>query len=1058
MQGKSLTLESHLSSFQDEDTVYQHLYDTWQIAKADLPKILRNIILSFPHYSRHDDSHSETILRRIEAILGEERIAKLHPTETWLILMSAYTHDIGMLVYHEDICNAWKSPEFMEYLEDILSDPSKEDLRKHAEFFIEGMTQESMPSDLPVRVKWEVIILTADYFRSKHPERSKQIIQNGDKKAFPINMDFSFNKFIPERLLELLGDIALLHGQPFDKIFGLHKMASGIGLPNDIIYPRRAAALLRLGDLLDMDNGRFDENAYCLYGEVPESTIYNREKHASLTHFLVTENRIEVAANCPTEGSFDAISRWMDWLETEIRDLSLRWNDIMPNDFGTAPTLIKPEIQLNGKFLKENSLRRFNFNNETIFELLEGANIYKDRLSCFRELIQNAVDASKIRFWHQIQSGAFDGEIKRKDGRENGKEYNELLPFDIPANEYTKFEIQVSIQYDPKRIGYNVSVEDHGIGISEERLEQMGQVAESWHSRKEQKDAMKEMPIWLRPTGEFGLGLQSVFQVTDELHCITYPENGTPKEIIFRSRANKGRISYQDCDSCSPWKTGTIFTFFISYDAFPLRWSLGDRVDVGINTSDPFLMEEKELKRYLKLFFLADRIKEDVGNQIFPVQVMAHIDGETYPEPHKKESYQKMQELKEAKRIGKGILVKFELENGKLLAYDPEHAIFFDLTLGFSASARYATSFTFKGMRVAFHYWKSIVRPYGASFHGNIEFSGFSAKEYLTLNRERFQEDKESEVYKWLDEDINLMLRFCYARMEDCKDENVIPAEEWLSFAGLYTFLLEKEPGLAKACEEKILRNINTDINAYQPDKEGSNTYRKETLPWKDCLRGIWNGEPFFVFDTQSMEVSMTEQRQTDAISRISERCNIRPETVHTRGAIGLLVNLQSFDLVNVYSDEEFQTCYIYECRLSGDPIRLPRIHGSLIRKMEKNLLAQQRMASMAYTTSTPEPCRCLALKNVPDLIWYSARRYFPCSSEFANIYCMITPFIEEDIDDISHGTSGEEAWKKIENREDFKKLVEHVQENSIEDNISEEDVRQAYRTWIKDIVAAVVT
>lgn len=1050
MQGNSLTLESHLASFQDKDKVYHHLYDTWQIAKADLPKILRNIMLSFPHYSRHDASHSETILRRIEAILGEDRITKLHPTETWLILMSAYTHDLGMLVYHEDICKAWKSQDFVEYLEDILSDPSKEDLRQHAEFFRKGVMNESMPSDWPVRVKWNVIILSADYFRSKHPERSRKIIQSGNKNECPIHMDFSFNRFIPERLIELLGDIAFLHGQPFDKIFGLHREASGIGLSNDIIYPRRVAVLLRLGDLLDMDNGRFDENAYCLYGEVPESTIYNQEKHASLTHFLVTENRIEVAANCPTEGSFDAISRWMDWLETEIRDLSLRWNDIMPNDFGTAPTLIKPEIKLKNKFLKENSIRRFNFSNETIFELLEGANIYKDRLSCFRELIQNAVDASKIRFWHQIQSGVFDGEIKWKDGRETENAYQDLLPFDIPANEYSKFEIHVSIQYDAERIGYKVSMEDHGIGISEERLEQMGQVAESWYSQKAQKNAMKKMPIWLRPTGEFGLGLQSVFQVTDELHCITYPENGTPKEIIFRSRANKGRISYQESDSCSPCKTGTIFTFFIPYDAFPLKWSFGDRVDIGINRSDPFLMEEKEFKPYLKLLSLANRIKEDVANNIFPVQVVASINDELYPERYDPVSYHALQN---ARIIDKGIIVKFELESGKLLAYDPERAIFFNLTLEFSPSARYATSFTFKGMRVEFPYWNRIVRPYGASFHGNIEFSGFSAREYLTLNRERFQENKKEEVYKWLDEDILLLLKFCYGQMKDCSDDNIIPTEEWLSFAGLYTFLLEKESGLVTECEEKILKNVNTGINAYQLDKEGSNTYRKEIIPLKDCLRGIWNGESFFVFETKSMEISMTEELQTNEISKISEQCHVRPRTVHIRNDICLFVNLRSFDLVNVYSDDGLN-CYVYECRLRGNSILLPRIHGNLIQELKKNLLEKKRMASIAYTTPDIETCRCLVLRDAPDLLWWSNRRCFPWSCEFANIYFMITPFIEDDIDDIKRGVSGEEAWKKIENREDFKKLVEHVRENSIEDNITEENVRQAYRTWIKDIVA----
>ena len=109
-----LTLESHLSSFQSLHPIYRHLYDTWQIAKADIPKILRNVMLVFPHYSRHDESHSEMIIKQIEAVLGSRRIEKLQPTETWLILMSAYTHDFGMLVRHDELCQEWKSPQFLE--------------------------------------------------------------------------------------------------------------------------------------------------------------------------------------------------------------------------------------------------------------------------------------------------------------------------------------------------------------------------------------------------------------------------------------------------------------------------------------------------------------------------------------------------------------------------------------------------------------------------------------------------------------------------------------------------------------------------------------------------------------------------------------------------------------------------------------------------------------------------------------------------------------------------------------------------------------------------------
>ena len=91
-----ITLEGHLASFSDVCDEYKQLNSTWSIGKRALTKIVSNISLIFPHYSLHDDSHAQSILRNIERVLGNERIKTLKPIETWLLLMSAYSHDIGI--------------------------------------------------------------------------------------------------------------------------------------------------------------------------------------------------------------------------------------------------------------------------------------------------------------------------------------------------------------------------------------------------------------------------------------------------------------------------------------------------------------------------------------------------------------------------------------------------------------------------------------------------------------------------------------------------------------------------------------------------------------------------------------------------------------------------------------------------------------------------------------------------------------------------------------------------------------------------------------------------
>lgn len=253
-----------------------------------------------------------------------------------------------------------------------------------------------------------------------------------------------------------------------------------MGLADDLVYPRRIAAMLRLGDLLDMDNHRFDSNAYLLNGKVPKSTTYHMEKEAALRHFLVNKNCIEASFDCPDEGSYEAASSWMTWLKQETENLALHWNDIVPDNFGSAPVLKTSKITLNGLSLKGDALRRFDFNSKSVFELMEGANIYKNQFSCLRELVQNAEDATKARFWEDIQSG----EIKLIHSIRNLKQ---LVPFDIAKEDYDKYKIQVNIAYDSVKKLYSISVRDRGIGITDKRLEQMEKVASSWQKRNENK-------------------------------------------------------------------------------------------------------------------------------------------------------------------------------------------------------------------------------------------------------------------------------------------------------------------------------------------------------------------------------------------------------------------------------------------------------------------------------------------------------------------------------------------------------------------------------------------
>lgn len=1050
-----LTLEEHLASFQDVNPVYKHLYATWMIAKADLPNILHNIVLSFPHYSRHDASHAETILRRIESILGNERILKLPPTETWLILMSAYTHDLGMLINDQELREIWKSEEFLSYLNEIKKERSSSDLVSYVSPFFEKNFFTSLPNDWPVQVKWDVIILSADYLRRYHPERSKDMLQNPDIRKRYFQMDFSFDHFINERLIFLLGEIAVLHGKPFSDILNLAKCASGLGTSNDFIYPRRIAALLRLGDLLDMDNGRFDENAYSLYGIVPKTTEAQREKHSSLRHFLVSESRIEVTADCPDEDSFIAASDWMTWLKNEIQNLALHWNEIMPENFGTAPTLIQPNIFLKGKKIEGDSLAEFNFDNQSLFEVFEGANIYKNPFSCIRELIQNAVDASKIRLWHQLRRGEYREEIGRR------KDLKNLKPWDIPNNIYKKFSITVELEYEREKKEYKIKVSDSGIGISNERLKQMSCIAKSTHENSVCKEEYELMPAWLRPTGAFGLGLQSVFRVTDALLCETLPEKEEPKKIIFRSQNKGGRISCQELMDNGSRGPGTDFSFFVRNErvtkgSFPLGGYFYNR----INSLDPFENDFLKSAEDSDLYYLLDCIASDVNTTLFPITIYHNFESMKKAILVYSGQYEKINNenfLKKRKKIpDTNILFDIDWNNECIQAYDCGCDIYFkfDFKKYNHFFGQRGLNYTFKGMNVDFGRWEQGI--YGIPtelLKGTIDFSGFPTKEYLTLNREHIRSNRIDEITNILQKDIHHILIYAMemanANSNKFDDTSLI----WYLFAWLYTYELESDDSdkLDKtALQECIKKRMTSSISAYQYDGGGFKSIEKIL---SDLYDNIWKKGYLYIFTSDNF---MYGQRENVAhiLDNIIKQTNKNqfPDDIiaYSYSSVRALLSLEKLHVKRVWTDsDENQTNCLYECSIDCN-YELPEYSDKFLAYVNKELLKRPRIVTIANKKYAN-----LAVKNYPSVLGFSEHSFHPLRIGSFYWKYAITPFNSDDISAITKNNREdvETYWKKIDERDDFLALVKYVKENNINENITEQSIKETYHEWYCDII-----
>lgn len=241
------------------------LRSQWEFDRQLVSDALQNVQRYFPHYSRHDASHSNTILVQIARVLGPACIDALSATDIWLLLEAAYLHDIGMVVTDEQVRAWWGTPGFKSFLAQLEhgSDPA---LKEAAQLLDGRDLLRDLGQTWPVEVSHALTLVIAEYARRQHSGNAERIIRD---PAQTIGLHSPRTGQIPPRLFGVLGRICSHHGRSFEDTMKLPLQETGIGM--DEAHPRFVACLLRLGDLLDLDTGRFCPVMVRSFGKLPAS-------------------------------------------------------------------------------------------------------------------------------------------------------------------------------------------------------------------------------------------------------------------------------------------------------------------------------------------------------------------------------------------------------------------------------------------------------------------------------------------------------------------------------------------------------------------------------------------------------------------------------------------------------------------------------------------------------------------------------------------------------------------------------------------------------------------
>ena len=656
----ALTIEKKLKAYSecpDHTERHEILWHEWNHNKRWLIQLQELILPSFPSYSRHDVSHSEAVIHNIEMLLGEKNIMELSATDCFVILHTVYIHDIGMCITHADREEILANTKFREYIESLAKETDSE-MGNYARVLLQECFKSPDPKDKDyvlkkkLEVYYAIIYLIAEHRRREHGEVSEKRMISWIDDPDKLGIGFSTID-IPSRLFYIIANCASTHTKwDFGEVLKLKQEDSGFAL--DYVHPRFVAVLLQLGDALDMDNNRFHPLTEEFLGRIPEQSTVHWNKHKAIKRLRITNEKISISADCKSQEELRVVRTECDGIESILKSATFYWSVIRPKESNAClPTLDKVELLLQGKPISKDLVKaQFEIPQEKAFNLLMGNNIYTDHNFVFlRELLQNAVDATKIQYFRDYQKKlrkTIGRKIKQSIDEQNAVvgDISAMTPSDIgrviePFDYQVKIELSIkkkcatsdNITYmdvtendikNPQKEGCEygvlVRVRDYGIGIDQNDIERISKIGSSYKSKMEET---KKMPRWLQPTGTFGIGLQSVFLVGKELVAYTHAYNSDPYEIHFypRQEGKRGYINVMplEYDGIEPY--GSCFEVFVPYDKKqrhcenPETWDGSDPFESNYENTKA-VRHSRELLKQMALY-----LASIVGEPLFPINL-----------------------------------------------------------------------------------------------------------------------------------------------------------------------------------------------------------------------------------------------------------------------------------------------------------------------------------------------------------------------------------------------------------------------------------------------------
>ncbi len=439
-------------------------------AEQTVAPILEYIKNQFPNFTEHGISHSIGIIEAVYNILSRDLMESLSSAEIYCFMMSALFHDMGMTTDEEP---------------DI------------------------------------------DKRRMDHHLYAKRPI-----------IDYMYTRALGMREAKRLADCIMYaaesHGKEIRSLYEEKSFTDKDDVDGECIRYGLIAILLRIGDLLDLEEGRTNEFNLELNPQYYGDSISqeHHQRHLEVKRFHKNDNAIEICIETKNRQRYKIWRGWLDYLDQEIMYANTHYLPKLDQEIdGKVIRYRLPEVKDDLKAAAGSDFRveevKFQLDEKgTLLDIITRS-IYTNEFDYIRELIQNGIDAVLL------------------------KEYQNLVrKIDAVSPRCWNVKTLVAVAYSAK--DNMLIVADDGIGMDEAEIRNyLFRAADSGYRYKKVTRNFKFPSI-----AKFGIGFVACLTKMEQMEVTTQAKGKEKIQIALESSSMTAFIEQVQGSA----ETGTIIT------------------------------------------------------------------------------------------------------------------------------------------------------------------------------------------------------------------------------------------------------------------------------------------------------------------------------------------------------------------------------------------------------------------------------------------------------------------------------------------------------------------